>query len=671
MNLNTTPIHKHRLWIPLLLMIAGIYFGAIPYFNTDLSHIPGDYGDARFNNYILEHGHLFLTGKIKDYWNAPFMFPYKNVIGLSDNLLGSLPIYSVFRILNYDKETSFQLWIIALLTLNYLSCYLVLKKLFRNTVIAACCAYIYGFGLYNLGQIFHVQVLPRYIVPFVFYWFIKLSETKERKYFAYVLLGTVYQFYCGMYLGFFVVYFLLFLFISSIIINRKLPISFEWKNIRYYLLSIVVSIFALLPLMITYYNTSLEVGTRSFDYSFNSLPHLRSYFFTSPASVIWKFLYPYTAFTFSQWWNHCLFPGIIPIAGVTLSIILIIKSKSKNNEIKRLQLLLLTFILSFIFVIKFKGFTLYKVIYYLPGFSSMRSIDRIINIQMIFFVMLTAASLKLLLDKVRIKWLLLILLPIAVIVDNLIKPEPHKSFVKAESQEDVSYYKNIISKQYNKSYEAIAFFPINLSLSTESGKNLEAVSSTTGVMLASQELGIPCVNGYSGFNPMSFEELFMHPDSMRLKAWCSDNQISIKHIQIINDIESGGFSIDTIQIQCSDSNYVCLDKNYNNIFVANRKEPQSWETFNMITFKSGRKLIVSLDKYFLKVDPFNKRIIGYPNFLLYSDLIVTENINNSQYKHIKIYDYYVTVNPINQELTISDNINNGLSQFLIKKKEIK
>ncbi len=189
-------------------------------------------------------------------------------------------------------------------------------------------------------------------------------------------------------------------------------------------------------------------------------------------------------------------------------------------------------------------------------------------------------------------------------------------------------------------------------------------------MLACQDLGIACVNGYSGFNPGSYEHFFMNPDSANLLSWCNDNNYALNKIQIINDFETGGFNLDTVQIIASDSNYVCLDKNYNNIFVANRKEPQSWETFKMLSFSSGRKLIVSLDNYFLKVDPFNKTVIGYPNFLLYSDLIVTENINNSPYKYIKIYDYYVTVNPINQVLTISDNNNNGISQFLIRKKEM-
>lgn len=32
--------------------------------------IPGDLGDARFNNIVLEHGHLFIINKVDWFWNA-------------------------------------------------------------------------------------------------------------------------------------------------------------------------------------------------------------------------------------------------------------------------------------------------------------------------------------------------------------------------------------------------------------------------------------------------------------------------------------------------------------------------------------------------------------------------------------------------------------------------
>ena len=181
MKQTKTALYFSDFSVPFLFMFLGLYFGVMPYFHWDLSHIPGDYGDARFNYYVLEHGYSYLSGKISEYWNAPFMYPYKNVMALSDNLLGTLPIYALFRFFNADVESSYQYWIITLFVLNYWSCYYVLKKLGCHTVVAAGCSFIYGFGLYNHGQIFHIQVFPRFIAPLTIYWAIRFIQTSELK----------------------------------------------------------------------------------------------------------------------------------------------------------------------------------------------------------------------------------------------------------------------------------------------------------------------------------------------------------------------------------------------------------------------------------------------------------------------------------------------------------
>ena len=123
---------KHKLIyvIPFLLLLVGLYFMPIAVFESNLSKMPGDLGDTRFNNYILEHGHKYLTGKIDNYWDAPFLYPYKNVTALSDNLLGTLPIYSFFRGIGADRETAFQFWLLTLFTLNFIFCFISLHPHF-------------------------------------------------------------------------------------------------------------------------------------------------------------------------------------------------------------------------------------------------------------------------------------------------------------------------------------------------------------------------------------------------------------------------------------------------------------------------------------------------------------------------------------------------------------
>ena len=75
------------LLLPLAMLCAGLYLVPLSIYGPDFSKVPGDLGDARFNNYILEHDYKYFTGKVDHYWDAPFMYPYKNVIAFSDNLL--------------------------------------------------------------------------------------------------------------------------------------------------------------------------------------------------------------------------------------------------------------------------------------------------------------------------------------------------------------------------------------------------------------------------------------------------------------------------------------------------------------------------------------------------------------------------------------------------------
>lgn len=90
-----TPLSKSApIWIIFLL---GLWLVVLKEFGPHWEWVPGDMGDGRFNNYILEHFFLWLKGTVpaSSYWNAPFFYPYQNVTGFSDNLLGAAPIYTL------------------------------------------------------------------------------------------------------------------------------------------------------------------------------------------------------------------------------------------------------------------------------------------------------------------------------------------------------------------------------------------------------------------------------------------------------------------------------------------------------------------------------------------------------------------------------------------------
>jgi len=217
--------------LPLALLCIGLYLTPLNIYGPDFSKVPGDFGDARFNNYILEHDFKYFTGKVDKYWDAPFMYPYNNVIAFSDNLLGSAPIYSAFRLIGYDRETAFQFWLLALFILNFVCCYLALNKWSKNSVLSSVGAYIFSFSILLVGNIYNVQTVPRFMVPLVFYWSWQYFNKKEIKYFLYVGLGVVFQFYCAIYLGFLLLYALLFLLIAYVTVYRDFTLFNQFKEL--------------------------------------------------------------------------------------------------------------------------------------------------------------------------------------------------------------------------------------------------------------------------------------------------------------------------------------------------------------------------------------------------------------------------------------------------------
>src|SRR4051812_39479388 len=117
----------HKKLIDRLFVIAlfsfGLYYYCFRILGFDLSRTPGDYGDSRFINYVLEHGFKWLKGQDPDFWQANFMYPLQNNIAISDSMAGALPLYALFRFAGINVETSYQLWWLSTCLLNFWCCF--------------------------------------------------------------------------------------------------------------------------------------------------------------------------------------------------------------------------------------------------------------------------------------------------------------------------------------------------------------------------------------------------------------------------------------------------------------------------------------------------------------------------------------------------------------------
>jgi hypothetical protein len=505
-------------WVPLFLLFAGLWLVPFRVMESDFSQVPGDMGDARFVNYCLEHGYLYLKGEVASFWDADFMYPVKNVIAFSDNMLGSMPIYALARALGFERDSAFQVWFIILFALNYLLCYFALLKWFGNPVTCAVAAFAVAFGIFNVGQIYHGQVFPRFIIPFLFYWLWSWLQSGKSRYLWLFSLGTVYQFYCGIYLGFFVLYTTLFIVVAHSLVYR----NYNWFNsladARKAVSSaaaIVLAAVLMIPLMWPYLKAAEYTGMRDYEGVFPSIPRVISYFFSTPTSIWAGWLYEHSDYAFEQWWLHHLFPGAVLWSGVLLAAVMMISRKLSSAQRRHGRFLFVAFLLSTVFCLNINESSLYRVIYEIPGFASMRALIRIINTQVVLMALLFVFGFNALVHIYpRVKTALLIL-PVLVVADNFFGIDYRIiRHDKQASRNQIDSVRQLIGKNMAEGKVYAVSLPDSVK-----GNHSKTIHHHISVMLAAQDLGVKCLNGYSGSYPENYMDFFDLTDEKTLQIY--------------------------------------------------------------------------------------------------------------------------------------------------------
>ena len=520
----TTFFNLHSL-IFLALFIVGLYLTAIKIMGPNFDRIPGDMADSRLCNYFLEHGHLFFTGKEANYWNAPFMYPEKNVITYSENLLGTLPIYSALRFLNFNPESAFQGWIIILFALNFLAAVYALFKLSGNLAIASVGAYIFAFSMPIIAQMNHPQVFPRFIIPLVFLWLISFFKTQKIKYFSGLILGIVFQFYACIYLGFLLAFCVLICMIVFLFYVKQIKIFVQdlgWKKIFQIVGWGAISLALLIPLLYPYYERAKISGTRTYEEVINSIPYIRSYFFAWQGSYLWTFLTK-TALNVPVWWDHFLFPGGIVVLCIILFVFIGYKQPSSDFKKGAIAIFIST-LLILIFTLQFNGHSLYKFIYHIPGFSSMRAVGRIINVELFLFALIVTFSFTWIVDKMKYKSIFLLLIAALCIVDQY-STDTMGTYSKKDSQDRITAIEDKLKEKHYSEYNAFAYIPDD--------KKENNAFTHIDVMLASQSLNIQTVNAYTATSPGEFAPFFENLDSTTLNNWLLSRNIDVVKDKIL------------------------------------------------------------------------------------------------------------------------------------------
>jgi hypothetical protein len=149
---------------PLTLWAVGFVLAFYPTLLSGFGRLQIRPGDPRLVHYLFEHSYRWITDWPLHHslWSPPVFYPALGVGAYTDTVIGTAPLYWVWRAASVAPDVSYQLWMMACLSLNFLAAYVFLSRALRLAPWpSAVGALLFGFGSgrlanFNSGQLFAV-----------------------------------------------------------------------------------------------------------------------------------------------------------------------------------------------------------------------------------------------------------------------------------------------------------------------------------------------------------------------------------------------------------------------------------------------------------------------------------------------------------------------------------
>ena len=504
----------------LIVLCIGIYISYFQIFGFDLKYIIGDLGDSRFISSIIEYNYQWMIGTYNNYWDGFFMYPDKEVISYSDNLLGSLPFYIIFRSLGANHLTAYQLLILLSHLLNFITAYYCFYKITGNKFAAATGAFIFAFNL-SLNSIHnHPQFTFRFAAPLAFYFMYNYLQTYRNRFLYYFVLFLSFQFYLSIYLGYFLLVFIAAFAIIYFCFNSdKVKLTTLKTAIVGILSSAGLFLVIVLPLFYQYYQRNQITGYyTSYQEILETVPHLKSYLIPFSSAFSFDFLKDIKVES-KYVWFHQLFPGLLVFLSIILSFYLGLKNKNK-------LLLSLLFVLLFflIFATNFNGHSLFRFLQEIPGFSAIRVVSRFVLLSTFIYGWLIAIILSKVNSQIW-KNAFLLFFPILLFYDNYCQ---QTGFGRFEKKEALNRIEAIAAKITLASKPKADFVFAYIPKTDEESYKVQIDAMQTAVYIKAKT-----INGYSSSCHGEFGPFWENHDSLSLSNWCKVFKLDASKIVII------------------------------------------------------------------------------------------------------------------------------------------
>lgn len=527
---RTAPVPWREIAIPLAIGCLGLIASAYPMIFSGLRTTHGGLGDARLVNYILEHGYLWVMQYPghQSFWNVPVFYPYPNVSAFTEAMLGVGPFYWIWRWLGFAADTSFQLWLLTVWSLNFAASYWMLRCCLRARALTASCgAYLMSFASVLQAQFGHPQMLPLFYVAVAVAALSRIfaanhdpaGARRQRVWIAVFFACAVLQAYSCLYTFFFFGLFCGLTLLWSLLLKETrgrivAVVAGQWPVLAIFLL---LSVCALAVLAQPYLITAANVGVRR--YSTNLIPRWYSWLMMSPGNCLYA-------------WMHSI-PGIpaanpeysVGLGFFTLAVYLV--GLWHHRRSAPITVLLLATASLIVLSTLAGDSSLWKYVYtYVPGGKAIRAVGRV------GIVLLVPASLglTLCLERLRSRGRTAVL-TLVVLICFAEQLHWHGWIEKQVLRDHVDAIASRIDR------DSQAFFLVR----TAPEDYRFVADDALWVELAS---GVPTINGRYGNRPPNWglQELQDNPvrsdadrENVRaaLRAWATTNRLDAARVQLI------------------------------------------------------------------------------------------------------------------------------------------
>jgi len=520
------PVRRGRAARDTAVVGAAWLLGALWFFRAQwtsgFDRVMGNTGDTRLIVYLNEQWYLALRGS-QAWRSPPFFFPTKGLLGYSDTFFVWQLFFAPFRLLGAEPFLAFQLTLVAMSLVAFVSFVVLVRQAFGTPVpLAAVGALVFVFANNLAGHVGSPQIFGIYLVPPVALLGLRSWRTRRSRPRTSCVLAAAFGALVALLLftTYYVAWFALLgaglvVVLSLAMAPRQAPhlvadaVRTGWRSLAAAGAGFVVGI---VPFLTTYLPVIHQLGVRKYADALYFSTSWRGVFDVGAGDMVWgstlAHLWPRPS-PASYETSYAVTPLLwlaVVVGGGVLTWALVSKRVPSSPARRATVALCGTLLVVTLLPVDTSAGSLWIVVWHLPGATAIRAIDRI----------------QVLADLLAAMGLVALATQAPIHSDRLRRsPAVRVATVVVLAAIVVEQADTTAGTQLHRSAELAALDAVP---STPAGCTSFFVLDSqpnhrlfyefqTEAMLISQRLGIPTLNGYSGDEPPGWGLLFPNSPS--------------------------------------------------------------------------------------------------------------------------------------------------------------